>query len=346
MTIPGIRVVIDSGKVKQKEYLPQRKIDLLKVMNISQAQAIQRAGRAGREGPGKCFRLYAESEYDKMNLTTEPEIMRTNLCSVSCISFLVFIDFINKRHIFQLLLTFYTLGMKKYKKLHYVDNPPEEQIREAVRDLEKMKLIRQCDGGGHECTEEGNTIAKFPIDPMYGKILLRASANGCLQEAITIVAFLSSDPVFTNDADERFMEARTRFHRNEGDHAKFLAIYKFFRDSKRQKNNGMKEDLHKYGLNEVRLINVQKVRKQINDLCTSLSLDMKSCGQDLTPLRKALAEALPYNICTRDAASKIYRLSTDNSITCKIHPSSCVARSNPYCIVFTSMIETNACYAR
>jgi len=329
VTIPGIRVVIDSGKVKQKEYLPIRKVELLKVVNISKAQAIQRAGRAGREAPGKCYRLYSEAEYDKMAATPTPEIMRTNLCS--------------------LLLTYFVLGMRKHKKLPYVDHPPAEQVTRGVKELVKMKLVKKTsEPGCFECTEEGTMVAKFPIDPMYGKILLRAAANGCLEEAITVVAFLSSDPVFTNDsnADDRYNEARKKFDKNEGDHVRMIMIYRFFKETRKNKKNGLKEDLHKFGLNEGRLMTVQNVRKQIHQLCMMLKLSDGSCGTDFTPLRKSLAEALPYNVSTRDPEGKCYRLITDPTVTCKIHPSSCLARRQPNCIVFTTLIETNACYAR
>ena len=250
---------------------------------------------------------------------------------------------------FQLLLTYFVLGMRKHKKLPYVDHPPAEQVTRGVKELLKMKLIRKTsEPGCYECTEEGTMVAKFPIDPMYGKILLRAAANGCLEEAITIVAFLSSDPVFTNDnnADDRYNEARKKFDKNEGDHVRMIMIYRFFKETRKNKKNGLKEDLHKFGLNEGRLLTVQNVRKQIHQLCMLLKLSDGSCGTDFTPLRKSLAEALPYNVCIRDPETKCYRLATDPTVTCKIHPSSCLARRQPHCIVFTTLIETNACYAR
>uniref|UniRef100_A0AC34Q076 ATP-dependent RNA helicase DHX33 n=1 Tax=Panagrolaimus sp. JU765 TaxID=591449 RepID=A0AC34Q076_9BILA len=326
VTIPGIRIVIDSGKVKQKEYLAHRKIETLKVVNISKAQAMQRAGRAGREAPGKCYRLYSNAEYNKMKSSSTPEILRTNLCSF--------------------LLTFYKLGMKNFSKLHYVDNIPKDYLTAAVKELLKMNLIRKADGGGYECTEDGQTVSAFPIDPMFGKILLKASENGCLQEAITIVAFLSSDPVFTNESnsDEKFSDARSKFNKNEGDHAKLLSVYSFFKTCSKEKRNS--DELYKFGLNYTRLTAVKNVRKQLVSLCQTAGLKDGSCGTDLTSLRRSLAEALPYNVCVRDTDVKGYRLLSDTTTVCKIHPSSCLARNWPQYIVFTSLIETNACYAR
>lgn len=91
---------------------------------------------------------------------------------------------------------------------------------------------------------------------------------------------------------------------------------------------------------------VFKVRKQINALCNELGLKFSSCGQDLTPLRKSIAEALPYNLCVYDPEIKAYRLLSDKKVICKVHPQSCLARVRANAIVFTSLMETTECYAK
>uniref|UniRef100_A0A914YWZ1 RNA helicase n=1 Tax=Panagrolaimus superbus TaxID=310955 RepID=A0A914YWZ1_9BILA len=330
ITIPGIRVVIDSGKVRQKEFVHDLKYDKLVTVNVSQAQAMQRAGRAGRENAGKCYRLYSLEEYNKMLKMPVPEVLRSNLTSV--------------------ILTFLKIGMKQTKSMSWLDSPSKDKIMAAMRQLKEYDLITKLPDKGYACSERGNIVSEFPIDPVLCLLLFKAEKNRCLVEAITILAFLSSDPVFTNDSgdleDKKADEARRKFSCNEGDLARMLSIYSFYKSFKKNKNTSLKGDLHRYGLNEVRLGTVFKVRKQINTLCLNLQLKMESCGQDLLPLRKSVAEAWPYNLCLFDPEINGYRLASDKKTICKVHPTSCLAGVRAHAIVFSSMMETTERYAK
>jgi hypothetical protein len=143
-----------------------------------------------------------------------------------------------------------------------------------------------------------------------------------------------------------WMKLGKKFSSNEGDHARMLAIYSFYKSVKKNRTTSLKDDLHRYGLNEARLATVFKVRKQINNLCTSLGLKMESCGQDVTPLRKAIAEAWPFNVCLYDPEVNAYRLASDKKCLCKIHPTSSLAGLRAHAIVFSSMMETTERYAK
>ncbi|KAK6016534.1 helicase protein, partial [Ostertagia ostertagi] len=115
LTIPGIRVVIDSGKVKTRTFTAADRIDVLRVHDISKAQAIQRAGRAGREAPGKCYRLYPFNHFEKLKATSIPEILRSNLAAV--------------------LLEMLALGLRRPRKLKLIQQPDEESMIAAEREL-------------------------------------------------------------------------------------------------------------------------------------------------------------------------------------------------------------------
>uniref|UniRef100_A0AC35EYD7 RNA helicase n=1 Tax=Panagrolaimus sp. PS1159 TaxID=55785 RepID=A0AC35EYD7_9BILA len=320
ITIPGIRIVIDSGKVRQKEHVHDLKYDKLVTVNVSQAQAMQRAGRAGREASGKCYRLYSQEEYNKMLKMPVPEVLRSNLAST--------------------------------KSMAWIDSPSQDKVMAALRQLKQYDLITKLPSSqkGFTCSKHGSIVADFPVDPVLCLLLFKAEKHHCLVEGITVLAFLSSDPVFTNDSmdseDKRMDEVRKKFSCNEGDHARMLAIYSFYKSVKKNRTTSLKDDLHRYGLNEARLATVFKVRKQINNLCTSLGLKMESCGQDVTPLRKAIAEAWPFNVCLYDPEVNAYRLASDKKCLCKIHPTSSLAGLRAHAIVFSSMMETTERYAK
>uniref|UniRef100_A0A7E4VNH0 RNA helicase n=1 Tax=Panagrellus redivivus TaxID=6233 RepID=A0A7E4VNH0_PANRE len=368
MTIPGIRIVIDSGKVKQNDYNATKGIENLRIVNISQAQAVQRAGRAGREGPGKCYRLYAAAEFDKMLPSQVPEVCRSNLCS--------------------LLLPFYSFGMRRMKSVFFIDDPSPTALKTAITTLLRNRLITPCDSpnnskfrkngllnglaNGHpsgsvsasssdsdaysdvlkkcyKLTPDGEKLVNFPIDPVHGRILLQAMRNGCVSEAITILAFMSSDSPFVNDGpesgDSNMTEMRRKFDDNEGDHVRMLKIFDFYKKNKG--NNKVGPAFHTIGLNETRLSHIMAARKQLIELFKKHFTDspIMSCGTDYSRLRRSIAEALYTNVCVYDADKRAYQLLSDRKSYCKIHPSSCLGRVRANAIVFTTMMETTDCYA-
>ena len=142
LTIPGIYYVIDPGFSKQNAYDPRLGMDSLVVMPISQAQARQRAGRAGRTRPGKCFRLYTEKDFMKeLEEQTYPEILRSNLANT--------------------VLELVKLGIKDLVRFDYVDAPAPETL---MRALELLNYLKALDDEG-ELTDLGGIMAEFPLDP-------------------------------------------------------------------------------------------------------------------------------------------------------------------------------------
>lgn len=173
LTIDGILYVVDPGFAKLKVYNPKMGMDTLQVTPISQASARQRAGRAGRTGPGKCFRLYTEEAYKKEMLpTTVPEIQRTNLAST--------------------VLILKAMGINDLINFGFMDPPP---VQTLVSALETLYNLEALDDEGL-LTKLGRLMAEFPLEPQLAKMMLTSVDLGCSEEIITVVSMLSVQNVF------------------------------------------------------------------------------------------------------------------------------------------------------
>ncbi|TKR80545.1 hypothetical protein L596_014603 [Steinernema carpocapsae] len=336
LTIPGIRIVVDSGRVKMKTFTPENSINVLRVVPISQAQANQRAGRAGREAPGKCYRVYPKKFYQSMPSTSQPEILRTNLSTV--------------------LLELFAIGLKRVNNLKFIEHPSETALAAAEAELKDLGAITVKDGGKKTrvaLTETGHVMSKFPVDPPLAKVLFSAVKHGCLEEALTVVACLSGESLFapaphSTDKREAHYNVRRRYESSEGDHVMMLNIYQAFKKQKRNcKDKGdLKRWCNDNGFIERNLDTIFKIRKQLNELCCKSNMKLESCGAQRDKLRMAIAEGLYMNACEYDRSIDKYRLIRKPSVTLKIHPSSCIARSRPTVFVFSDLLRTKDLFAK
>lgn len=187
ITIDGIVYVIDTGLSKQKVYNPRIRVESLLVSPISKASAKQRAGRAGRTRPGKCFRLYTEKAYTvDLSDNTYPEILRSNLATV--------------------VLTLKKLGIKDLVHFDFMDPPAPETL---MRALELLNYLGALDDDG-ELTKLGEMMSEFPLEPQLAKMLLASPNYNCSNEIISITAMLSVGNCFV----------RPKEHQQEADDAK------------------------------------------------------------------------------------------------------------------------------
>uniref|UniRef100_A0A914WND7 RNA helicase n=1 Tax=Plectus sambesii TaxID=2011161 RepID=A0A914WND7_9BILA len=333
LTIPGIRIVIDSGKVKMRSYQAKSRIDLLRVASVSQAQACQRAGRAGREAPGKCYRLYSEKDFDKFTSDTQPEIER---CSVSSV-----------------VLELLRMGVSDVMSFDFMKAPSQEALKAAIRELRLLGAIEDAetneDGVGRHfaLTDVGQLLVAFPIDPKLAKVLVAASDLGCLEEALTVVAALTHDTIFVTHSAKRAesSNARRKFEAPEGDHVMLLKVYRSFAHVKKTNDKKALRDWCQENFVQERVMQtIVLVRSQLRATCVQLKLTFSSCGNELDKLRKALCCGLFVNACDYDPSADGYKL-LDSSLRVKIHPSSCLSRSKPTAIIFTQLIMTAQLYA-
>lgn len=186
LTIPGIKYVIDSGVVKRRIYDSKTGLETLRVKKISQDQAWQRCGRAGRESDGFCYRTYTVDEFNQMRTSTTPEILRSNIaatvsvpnnrlyyCHFSCL--IIFLFGILSFQVLQLM----AIGID-CRKFDFIDCPNNQSIDIAMNHLIALGAVS---AGKHPVlTELGRKMALFPLDPKYSRILLTAPSFGCLEE--------------------------------------------------------------------------------------------------------------------------------------------------------------------
>lgn len=208
VTIDGIVYVVDCGFVKLRGFNPQSGIESLTATPVSKASATQRAGRAGRTKPGKCYRLYAEAAYHNLPETTVPEIQRGNLATV--------------------ILQLKALGIDNVLRFDFLTPPPAELF---TRALELLYALGALDDYAKLTRPLGVRMAELSIEPMMAKVLLSSTTFGCLSEILSIAAMTSLQGAvwFSHDGEKKASEtARRKFAAEEGDHLTLLNVYQAF----------------------------------------------------------------------------------------------------------------------
>lgn len=208
VTIPGIVYVVDCGFVKLRAFDPNTGIETLTATPVSKAAATQRAGRAGRTKPGKCYRLYTEEGYESLDDASIPEIQRSNLAPV--------------------ILQLKSLGIDNIARFDYLTPPPSELI---IRALEMLYSLGALDDYARLTKPLGLRMAELAVEPMMAKVLLSAPDFGCLSEILSIAAMttLQGAVWFQHEGEKKAMEtSRWKFAVDEGDHLTLLNVYQTF----------------------------------------------------------------------------------------------------------------------
>ncbi|KAK4312289.1 hypothetical protein Pmani_016270 [Petrolisthes manimaculis] len=318
ITIPGIRYVVDSGRAKIRSYHPNSGFDMLKVRKISQAQAWQRAGRAGREAAGHCYRGFTREEFDALELNPVPEILRSNLASV----------------ILQLL----AIGIKNVLTFDFIDKPSPEHVQEAIEQLTLLGAVT-VQSETLELTETGKKMAQFPLEPRYAKVILSGPEYGCTDEVLSIIAALSSESVFVNPSGKREAAAiaKRKFISVEGDHITLLKIIRAF---KAVKSNKMW--CHENFLNFRNLTYALEVRKQLVQVCQRCGVNISSCQQNFDAVRRCLVAGLFTSVSELQLDGRYLTLAAKQEAT--IHPSSVLFGGKPAYVLFTELVHTGQTY--
>ena len=183
LTVPGIRYVVDPGTARISRYSARTKVQRLPIEAISQASANQRAGRCGREAPGICIRLYSGDDFASRPEFTEPEILRTNLASV--------------------ILQMAQAGLGDISAFPFVEPPDGGQVTDGMRLLDELGALKPGHARTPRLTPVGHKLARLPVDPRLGRMLVAAEALGCLREVQVIVAALAIPDVRERPADHR-----------------------------------------------------------------------------------------------------------------------------------------------
>lgn len=318
LTIDGIYYVVDPGFVKQKVYNSKTGMDSLVVTPISQAAAKQRAGRAGRTGPGKTYRLYTERAYrDEMLPTPVPEIQRTNLATT--------------------VLQLKTMGINDLLHFDFMDSPPVESL---VMALELLHSLSALDDEGL-LTRLGRRMAEFPLEPNLSKMLIMSVALQCSDEILTIVSMLSVQNVFYRPKDKQALadQKKAKFNQIEGDHLTQLAVYNSW------KNNKFSNAWCYENFVQVRTLKrAQDVRKQLLGIMDRHKLDVVSAGKNTVRVQKTICSGFFRNAAKKDPQEG-YRTLVDSQVV-YIHPSSAIFNRQPEWVVYHELVQTTKEYMR
>ncbi|OMO55316.1 hypothetical protein CCACVL1_27310 [Corchorus capsularis] len=318
LTVDGIFYVIDTGYGKMKVYNPKMGMDALQVFPVSRAAADQRAGRAGRTGPGTCYRLYTESAYlNEMLPAPVPEIQRTNLGNV--------------------VLLLKSLKIENLLDFDFMDPPPQENILNSMYQLWVLGALNNVGG----LTDIGWKMVEFPLDPPLAKMLLMGEQLECLDEVLTIVSMLSVPSVFFRPKDraEESDAAREKFFVPESDHLTLLNVYQQWKANQYRGDWCNDHFLHVKGLKKAR-----EVRSQLLDILKTLKIPLTSCGYDWDVIRKAICSAYFHNAARLKGVGEY--VNSRNGMPCHLHPSSALygLGYTPEYVVYHELILTTKEY--
>ncbi|XP_064631291.1 putative pre-mRNA-splicing factor ATP-dependent RNA helicase PRP1 isoform X2 [Lineus longissimus] len=321
LTIDGVVFVIDPGFAKQKVYNPRIRVESLLVSAISKASAQQRAGRAGRTRPGKCFRLYTEKAYqNEMQDNTYPEILRSNLGSV--------------------VLQLKKLGIDDLVHFDFMDPPAPETL---MRALELLNYLAALDDEG-ELTELGSMMAEFPLDPQLAKMVIASCDFSCSNEILSITAMLSVPQCFVRptEAKKAADECKMRFAHIDGDHLTLLNVYHAFRQ-----NHEDAQWCYDNFVNCRSLKSAENVRQQLARIMDRFSL--KRASTDFTSrdyyinIRKALVSGFFMQVAHLERTGH-YLTVKDNQVV-QLHPSTCLDHK-PEWVLYNEFVLTTKNYIR
>ncbi|KAK2003279.1 helicase associated domain-containing protein [Colletotrichum falcatum] len=301
----------------------QGKGDLV-VTPCSRASANQRSGRAGRVGPGKCFRLYTKFAYmNEMDESPMPEIQRTNLNGV--------------------VLQLKSLGINELLDFEFMDPPPTEALIGALNQLFALQALNHKG----ELTKMGRQMAEFPTDPMLAKAVLAADKEGCVEEVLSVVSMLSeASALFFRPKDKKIHadSARARFTVKEGgDHLTLLNIWNQWVDSDFSPIWARENFLQQRSLTRAR-----DVRDQLAKLCERVEVSPSTCGaSNLQPIKRALTAGFFPNAARLQRSGDSYRTVKKNA-TVYIHPSSVLMGVDPpvKMLVYFELVQTTKEYMR
>ncbi|POM82909.1 Helicase associated domain (HA2) family protein [Cryptosporidium meleagridis] len=318
LTIDGIFFVVDPGFSKMMVFNSKTGMDSLTVTPISQASAKQRSGRAGRTGPGKCYRLYTEAAFNtEMLPTTVPEIQRTNLANT--------------------VLLLKALGVNDLLNFDFMDPPPTTTLLIALETLFELGAL---DEEGF-LTRLGRKMAELPMEPKLSKMVLSSVDLGCSDEIITITSMLSVQNVFYRPKDKQAQADRkkSKFYHPQGDHLTYLNVYNSWKKQRYSVPWCFENFLQSRALK-----GAQDVRKQLINIFDKYKLDIISAENDHDKIRKAICAGFFSNSCKKDSQEG-YRNLVDNQHV-YLHPSSTLFNKSPEWVLYHELVFTSKEYIR
>ncbi len=270
LTVPGIKYVIDPGTARVSRYSHRTKVQRLPIEPISQASANQRKGRCGRTSDGICIRLYSEEDFASRPEFTDPEILRTNLASV--------------------ILQMAAIGLGDVPRFPFIDPPDARNIADGLTLLTELNAF-----SGGRITGLGRKLARLPVDPRIGRMILEADRNGCTREVLIIAAALSiQDPrERPMDAQQAADDKHRRFADPDSDFIAFLNLWDYLAERQRElSSSAFRRMCRAEYLNYLRVREWQDLQGQLQRLAGDLGVTVNSSSAERNRLHASLLAGL------------------------------------------------------
>ena len=322
LTVPGIKYVVDSGLARISRYSWRAGVQRLPIEKIAQASANQRSGRCGRVSSGIAIRLYSEDDYNNRPAFTEPEILRTNLASV--------------------ILQMETMRLGEIEKFPFVEAPDTRLIRDGYKLLFEVGAV----DADYNLLPLGHTLAKLPVDPRLGKMIVTAEKEGALKEVLIIAAALAiQDPrERPMDKQQAADEKHARFKAEDSDFLSLLKLWQYFHEqrqhlSKNQFRKWCKTDF----LSWTRLQEWHDIHQQIRSTLLETGIKENEKEADYSGIHRSLLSGLLGNIGLKDENLEYQGA---NGRKFLIFPASNLRKKAPQWVMAAELVETSKLYAR
>ena len=325
LTVPGIRYVVDPGLARISRYSRRTKVQRLPIEPISQASAAQRAGRSGRTAPGVCIRLYAETDFELRPRYTDPEILRTNLAAV--------------------ILQMAALGLGDIENFPFLDPPDARSIRDGVQLLRELGAF-DADGA---ITELGRRLAKLPLDPRIGRMILAADAEGCVREVLVLAAALSiPDPrERPTDHEEAARQKHARFADEFSDFTSYLNLWRYLGEQRRAlSGSAFRRMCRTEYLHYLRIREWQDLTGQLRSIARDLDIRESDDSEPADPARvhAALLSGLLSHVGLREGDGRDYAGARNSKFV--LAPGSVLTKKPPRWVVVADLVETSRLFGR
>ncbi|OGV76687.1 MAG: ATP-dependent RNA helicase HrpA [Methylotenera sp. RIFCSPLOWO2_02_FULL_45_14] len=324
LTVPGIKYVIDAGLARMNRYSPRAKVEQLQIEKISQAAAKQRAGRCGRVSNGTCVRLYSEQDFNGRPEFTEPEILRSSLASV--------------------ILRMAALRLGDVTEFPFIEAPSSRLIADGYQQLQELGAV----DARRQITETGLQLAKLPLDPRVGRMILAAKREHCLKEVLIITSVLSIQDPRERPMDKREAadNAHAKFAGEGSDFMSYLKLWDFFDNALKTKksNKDLLNQCHTNFLSFLRLKEWRELHGQLLEIVSEMEFKLNEKEADFEQIHKALLAGLLGNIGFKDGESESY--AGARGIRFYVAPGSTLKKSRPKWVMAAELMDTTKLYAR
>jgi ATP-dependent helicase HrpA len=328
ITVPGVRYVIDAGTARISRYSKRLKVQRLPIEPVSRASANQRAGRCGRVAPGVCIRLFTQDDFEQRPEFTEPEILRTNLASV--------------------ILQMTAIGLGDVERFPFVEAPDSSSIRDGYLLLDELGALAPGRiGAPRKLTEVGRQLARLPVDPRLGRMVIEADRLGCVREVLVIASALSIQDVRERpkESPERANELHARFRVDGSDLLSIVALWDHLRDRQRElSGNQFRRMCHDELLHYLRVREWRDLYSQLRQIAGQLGIRPSVDAAHPDHVHRAVLAGLLSQIGVRDGDGRDFRGARDARFV--IAPGSVLTRRPPRWVMAAELVETNQLYAR